>query len=60
MAGGYLLSKETNVSCDLFFFFFKLYYEFPNFYVWHIDQINMTGKTGRELFQNLLGDMNLP
>ena len=58
MAGGYLLSKETNVSCDLFFFF-KIY-EFPNFYVWHIGQINMTGKKGRELLQNLLGDMNLP
>ena len=47
------------MSHVIFFFFFKLY-EFPNFYVWHIGQINMTGKKGRELLQNLLGDMNLP
>lgn len=58
MAGVFLLSKETNVSCDLSFF--PPNFEFPNFYVWHIDQINMTGKKGRELFQNLLDDMNLP
>ena len=57
MAGRFLLSKETNVSCDLFsppqtmsFLIF----------MFGTDQVNMTGQKGRELFQNLLDDMNLP